>query len=263
MNKHIPHEITKTDQQMIQAIHNVISSIQHMNQEDLRNIDERSYFLTIPLPHIDEANRLKNIIYTSIRKSFGFKDQKTKIGLIYGGDIAGTRSGSIQDLDWTKPHVHALMFLPHQVAPQSEKDHRRMNISLTHELLSIREVKEAWNKGRDIDIRKYDPTRKSIFEMASYSYKAETRFIPQQATKFTTWTFPYDPKSGNNKVVDTSNPNIQELMFNLHLFPENVFLHPRLDCMSPLQTHYREMYMNASSDLEQQRVRNRFIRLVS
>jgi hypothetical protein len=93
------------------------------------------------------------------------------------------------------------MFLPHKVAPQSEKDHRRMNISLTHELLSIREVKVAWNKGRDIDIRKYDPTRKSIFEMASYSYKAETRFIPQQATKFTTWTFPYDHKSGN-KVVD-------------------------------------------------------------
>jgi hypothetical protein len=74
MNKHTPNEITKTDQQMIQAIHNVISSIQHMNQEDIRNIDERTYFLTIPLPHIDEANRLKNIIYTSIRQSFGYKE---------------------------------------------------------------------------------------------------------------------------------------------------------------------------------------------
>jgi hypothetical protein len=263
MNKHIPHEITKTDQQMIQAIHNVISSIQHMNQEDIRNIDERIYFLTIPLPHIDEANRLKNITYTSIRKSFGFKDRTTKIGLIYCGDIAGTRNGSIKDLDWTKPHVHALMFLPHQVAPQSEKDHRRMHLSLTHELLSIREVKEAWNKGRDIDIRKYDPTRNSIFEMASYSYKAETRFIPQQANKFTTWTFPYDHKSGMNKIVDASNPIIQNLKFDLHLFPENVFSHPRLDRISPMQTHYRELYVNASSDVEQTRIRNRFLRLVS
>lgn len=254
--------ITKTDLAIIQATHHIALSIQHMTNEDIKHIDERSYLITIPIKHIDEANRLKKIIYTKIRKSFSFNDQDIKIGLIYCGDVEGTRS-SMNDLNWMNPHIHATMFLPRQVAPLSEAEQERMKLSIRRELLSLYEVEESVRSGRKIDVRKYDSNQASLFDMASYSSKADTKFIHQKADKFTTWTFPYDPKSGNNKVVDTSNPDIQDLLFNLHLFPENVFSYPRLDRMIPMQTHYREMYVNSVSDLEQQRVRNRFIRLVS
>ena len=263
MNYQIPSGITKTDEQSIYAIHNMISSIQHMTKEDIRNIDERSSLITIPIPHIDEANSLKNIIYTSIRRSFGFKDRDTKIGLIYCGDVGGTRSSLSKDLDWNNPHIHATMFLPNHVAPQSAKDHRRMNISLNHELLSIREVKEAWNRGYDIDVRKYDPEKGSLFDMMSYVYKAETRFIHQQANKFTTWTFPYDYRTKTNQIVDLLNPDVQNLLFKLHLYPEFILANPRLDRLTPIQLQCRWMYESASTNIDRRRIKQRFIRLVT
>lgn len=254
--------ITKTDLATIQAIHHIASSIQHMTDEDIKHIDERSYLITIPIKHIDEANRLTNIIYTKIRKSFCFNDQDMKIGLIYCGDVEGTRS-SINDLNWMNPHIHATMFLPRQVAPQSEAEQEKMKLSIRRELLSLYEVEESVRNGRKIDVRKYDSNQASLFDMASYASKADTKFIHQKAEKFTTWTYPYDRKLGSNTALNTSSKRIKDLLFDLHLFPENVFSHPRLDRMSPMQTLYREMYMNASTDVEQTRIRNRFLRLVS
>jgi hypothetical protein len=257
------HGIQKTDLTTIQAIHHMISSIQHMTNEDIRNIDERSYLITIPIKHIDEANRLKNVIYTKIRKSFGFNDQDVKIGLISCSDIGGTRNGSNIDLDWNNPHIHATMFLPRQVAPQSETDQEKMKLSIRRELLSLYEVEERVRDGRRLDIRKYDPRLKSLFDMESYGSKADTRFIHQKAEAFTTWTFPHDPKSGSNMVLDTSDERIQDLLFKLHLYPEFILANPRLDRLTPIQSQYRLLHESASSSVERRRIKQRFIRLIT
>lgn len=83
-----------------------------MTDEDIKHIDERAYFITIPLNHIDEIKSTQNPIYTKIRKSFGYSNKADEIGLILCGDVNGTRTNIVHDLGYQNPHHHGLMFLP-------------------------------------------------------------------------------------------------------------------------------------------------------
>lgn len=257
------HAFTKSDLQTINAIHNVTSSIQHMTNEDIKNIDKRTYFITIPTAHINEANRLKTPIYSKIRKTFGFKNQEVKLGMIYCGDVEGTRSSLNKDLNWNYPHIHATIFLPKSIAPKSSSEEQNMIAAMENQLRCLNEVEEQFLRGRHVKILRYDPTQKSIFEMTSYGYKADSKFIHQHAETFTTWTFPYDHKTGDNVVLDTASERTRNLMFDLHLYPERVFAQPRFDRMTELQRHYRLLYEEAETDVRRERVKSRFLRLIS
>lgn len=92
-----------------------------MTDENINEcIDQRAYFITIPLNHIDEIKSTQNAIYTKIRKSFGFKYEANKIGLILCGDVNGTRTNMADELGYQNPHHHGLMFLPKDIAPHIE-----------------------------------------------------------------------------------------------------------------------------------------------
>lgn len=257
------HAFTKTDLQTINAIHNVTASIQHMSDEDIKNIDKRTYFITIPTSHKNEANRLKNPIYTKIRKTFGFKDQEVKLGMIYCGDVEGTRSSLNKDLNWNYPHIHATAFLPKSIAPKSSIEEQNMIEAMENQLRCLNEIEEQFQRGRNVKIQRYDPNIKSVFEMASYGYKADAKLTDQHAETFTTWTFPYDGKTNDNAVLDTSSERMQNLIFDLHLYPERVFAHPRFDRMTDFQKHYRCLYDEAETDIGRNRVKSRFLRMIS
>jgi hypothetical protein len=148
-----------------------------MTDEDIKHIDQRSYFITIPLSHISKIQKTQKAIYTKIRKSFGFKDKDTKIGLILCGDINGTRSNLVHDLGYKHPHFHGLIFIPKNIALQDETAEKEMFQNLKSGLEELDEISRQVALGNAIYVARYDPQKGSLFQTISYTIKADTNPI--------------------------------------------------------------------------------------
>ena len=192
-----------------------------MTDEDIKHIDQRSYFITIPLSHINEIQKIQKEIYTKIRKSFGFKDEDSKIGLILCGDINGTRSNLVHELGYEHPHFHGLIFIPKNIAPQDEFMEQKMFQNLKSSLAELVEISQQVKQGNKIYVARYDPKPRSLFQTISYTIKADTNSISGQGDKFSHSTFPYDDKLNYiSRIIDFDNSRTQDLLFKLHLFPD-------------------------------------------
>ena len=232
-----------------------------MTDEDIGHIDQRSYFITIPLSHIDEIQKTQKAIYTKIRKSFGFRDNDTKIGLILCGDINGTRSNLVHDLGYENPHCHGLIFIPKNIAPQDEFMEQKMFQNLKTGLGELDEVSRQVALGNEIYVARYDPQLGSLFQTISYTIKADTNPIFGQGDKFSYSTFPYDDKLNNiSRIIDFDNPRTQDLLFALHLYPDQVLANP--NHLTEQQMDYRQRYEDAVGTEAKSKIKKRFLKLI-
>jgi hypothetical protein len=234
-----------------------------MTDEDIRYIDQRSYFITIPLSHIDEIQRTQQAIYTKIRKSFGFRDNDTKIGLILCGDINGTRTNLVHELGYENPHCHGLIFIPKDIAPQDETAETAMVQNLKLSLAELVEISRQVAQGNEIYVRRYDPQIGSLFQTISYTIKADTNPIFGQGDKFSHSTFPYDKKLNSiSRIINFDNPRTQELLFKLHLYPDQVFANANLNHLTEQQMDYRQRYEDAVGTEAKSKIKQRFLSLI-
>ena len=234
-----------------------------MTDEDIGHIDQRSYFITIPLSHINEIQKTQKEIYTKIRKSFGFKDKDNKIGLILCGDINGTRSNLVHDLGYENPHFHGLIFIPKNIAPQDETAEKEMFQNLKTGLGELDEISRQVAQGNEIYVRRYDPQLGSLFQTISYTIKADTNPIFGQGDKFSHSTFPYDDKLNNiSHIIDFDNPRTQDLLFALHLYPDQVFANANLNHLTEQQMDYRQRYEDAVGTEAKSKIKKRFLKLI-
>lgn len=231
-----------------------------MTDEDIRHIDQRSYFITIPLSHINEIQRTQKAIYTKIRKSFGFRDNNNKIGLILCGDINGTRTNLVHDLGYENPHFHGLIFIPKNIAPQDETAEKIMFQKLKSGLQELNEISRQVALGNEIYVARYDPQLGSVFQTVSYTIKADTSFIYGQASKFNYSTFPYDDQLNNtSRIIDFDNPRTQDLLFKLHLYPDQVFANANLNHLTDWQVHHKQRYESAVGAEAKLQIKKRFL----
>jgi len=234
-----------------------------MTDEDIKHIDQRAYFITIPLNHIDEIKSTQNVIYTKIRKSFDFRDEDNKIGLILCGDVNGTRTNIVNDLGYQNPHHHGLMFLPKDIAPHTELLEQEMYGNLRSGIGELSEVSRQVTKGNDIYIERYDPKKDSLFQTISYVIKADTNFVSGHADKFNHSTFPYDKTlSCTSRIIDFSNQRTQDLLFKLHLYPEQVLATANPSHLTAWQGHQRGLYEGELGEEDKAKVRSRFLSLI-
>jgi hypothetical protein len=234
-----------------------------MTDEDIRHIDQRSYFITVSLSHIDEIQRTQQSIYTKIRKSFGFKDNNTKIGLILCGDINGTRTNLVHELGYENPHFHGLIFIPKDIAPQDETAETAMVQNLKSSLAELVEISRQVVQGNEIYVARYDPQLGSLLQTISYTIKADTNPIFGQGDKFSHSTFPYDKKLNSiSRIINFDNPRTQELLFKLHLYPDQVFANANLNHLTDWQLHYRNRYNNAVGTEAKSKIKQRFLILI-
>jgi hypothetical protein len=234
-----------------------------MTDEDIRHVDQRSYFITIPLSHIDEIQRTQQAIYTKIRKSFGFRDNDTKIGLILCGDINGTRTNLVHELGYENPHCHGLIFIPQNIAPQDETAETAMVQNFKSSLVELVEIYRQVAQGNEIYVARYDPQRGSLFQTISYTIKADTNPIFGQGNKFSHSTFPNDNKLKSiSRSVEFDNPRTQDLLFKLHLYPDQVFANANLNHLTDWQLHYRNRYNNAVGTEAKSKIKKRFLSLI-
>lgn len=231
-----------------------------MTDEDIRHIDQRSYFITIPLNHINEIKSTQRAIYTKIRKSFGFKDKDNKIGLILCGDVNGTRTNLVHDLGYENPHCHGLIFIPKNIAPQDEATEKLMIEKLKSGLEELDEVSRQATKGNKVYIKRYDPQLGSLFQTISYTIKADINYISGQSDKFNYSTFPYDDKLNYiSRIIDFDNPRTKDLLFKLHLYPDLVFANANLKHLTEWQLHHRQLYENAIGTEAKNQIKQRFL----
>ena len=234
-----------------------------MTDEDIKHIDQRSYFITIPLSHINEIQKIQKEIYTKIRKSFGFKDEDNKIGLILCGDINGTRSNLVHELGYEHPHFHGLIFIPKNIAPQDEFMEQKMFQNLKSSLAELVEISQQVKQGNKIYVARYDPQKGSLFQTISYTIKADTNSISGQGDKFSHSTFPYDDKLNYiSRIIDFDNSRTQDLLFKLHLYPDQVLANANLNHLTEQQLHHRQRYENAVGTEAKSKIKKRFLRLI-
>jgi hypothetical protein len=233
-----------------------------MKDEDIKHIDQRSYFITIPLNYVGETKIIQKLIYAKIRKSFDFKDSDNMIGLILCEDINGTRTGMADHLGYEHPHCHGLIFIPKDIAPQAGFTEQMMFEKLKSGLQELREIDQQVKNGNNIYIKRYEPD-KSLFQTVSYTMKADTNFVSGHADKFNYSTFPYDNKLNHiSRTIDFDNPRTQDLLFKFHLFPEQVFSTGDPSHLTTWQLHYRQCYENAVGKEAKNRFKKRFVQFI-
>lgn len=236
-----------------------------MTDEDIQHIDQRSYFITIPLNHMDEFKTTQKAIYTKIRKSFGYKGKPTQIGLILCGDVNGTRTGLVNELAYENPHYHGLILLPKNVAPKNEDEdeEQKMVKKIKSALEELDEVTLQVNKGNKIYVQRYNPKPKSMFQTVSYVIKADTNFTSKHADKFNCSTFPYDDKLNHtSRIIDFDDPRTQDLLFKLHLYPDEVFANSNLNHLTQWQLGHRQSYENAIGAEAKNKIKQRFLKRI-
>jgi hypothetical protein len=253
-------KITKTDCKLIQSIHIFVSAVQHMPVDDLQGIDARSYFLTIPVENASVFRSLDKYIYMKIRKSFNFEDQDNKVGMILCGDVKGTRTNTAKATGYQHPHYHALLILPKVMAPTTEFGIIKMARKIRWHLGSLCEIPSITDSTEKIYISPLHTDEKPLFQTISYITKADTNFLTEHAEKFRYSSFPFDQSLNSiSSIVDFEDGRIQELIFNLHLFPEKIFANAKVKHLSSWQLHYRTLYDDAVGEEEKLQVKQRFL----
>ncbi|WP_162933343.1 hypothetical protein [Sulfitobacter mediterraneus] len=253
-------ERTKTDCKLIQSIHIFVSAVQHIPVDDLRGIDARSYFLTIPVENASVFKSLDKYIYMKIRKSFNFEDQDNKVGMILCGDVKGSRTNTAKVTGYQHPHYHALLTLPKVMAPTTEFEFIRMSRKIRWHLGSLCEIPDITDSNAKIYIAPLHTDEKSLFQTISYIIKADTNFLTEHAEKFSYSSFPFDQSLNSiSSIVDFEDERVQELIFNLHLFPEKVLAKAKLKHLTRWQFYHRSLYEDAVDEKAKAKVRQRFL----
>lgn len=188
-------QITMEDQNVIKSVHTLTAALKHMENEDIVAIDERTYFLTIPVNHIHQLKEIKKVINTKIRNVFGFPTGANQLSLIICGDVKGTRTNVHDILGYQQPHFHALLLIPRSLYPKDDQMNNSV-IQRTKQLLcKIQELKINGRPCEEIFIKPLDPNKGSLLFACSYIMKAETKAIFEGAEEFACSTFPYDKKA--------------------------------------------------------------------
>lgn len=200
----------------------------HFDRENFNGLDVRSYFLTIPVKSKGCFQFILPVIYTKVRKAFGFGDGKDgdQIGMLAAGDIRGTRKNQVREYDRSGPHIHAVMILPKRLAPKDALQEKKLMQDIANEIGKIREVSTAV---RDLS-RAGDATwirpiyggmvgmLKSIF----YTIKADQNFSGQFGEAFAFKIFPLEQKKSllhRQAAFEVS----EDLRVKMYCYPEAYF----------------------------------------
>jgi hypothetical protein len=117
--------------------------------------------------------------------------------------------------------------------------------------------------GNKIYVARYDPQKGSLFQTISYTIKADTNSISGQGDKFSHSTFPYDDKLNYiSRIIDFDNSRTQDLLFKLHLFPDQVLANANLKHLTEQQLHHRQRYENAVGTAAKSQIKQRFLKLI-
>ena len=83
------------------------------------------------------------------------------------------------------------------------------------------------------------------------------------ADKFNHSTFPYDKKLRcTSRIIDFSNQRTQDLLFKLHLYPEQVLANAGLSHLTDWQWHQRGLYEGEVGEEEKAKVRSLFLSFI-
>jgi hypothetical protein len=135
--------------------------------------------------------------------------------------------------------------------------------NLKSSLAELVEISRQVAQGNEIYVTRYDPQRGSLFQTTSYTIKADTNPIFGQGDKFSHSTFPYDKKLNSiSRSVEFDNPRTQELLFKLHLYPDQVFANANLNQLTEQQMDYRQRYEDAVGTEAKGKIKQRFLSLI-
>ncbi len=268
-----PPKKSQIDIQHIKAINDIAASLQRMPKEDHKNFDTRTYAFEFPITFLDQegTRSIYDVTYVKIRETYRFHEDAIKIGMLIAADVNGTRSRTVEYTDRLNAHVHGVIILPRSLSPNNARYQEQLinawkdKLSEIHGVPQSRQIKpcELPHESKDIWIKPYDTSRKRIEACVSYGEKADRNYNHMFGESVAAAVYPYDKKLKHRGVrLDIDNPDVLDLVFNLHLFPEKVLTEPHLDNLSPWQRHYRELYEDIKDASKREMLKQRFLSTV-
>ncbi len=218
-----PIYFTKYDTSIIRSTYLLARALVHFDETNLRDIDTRTYHVTLHLNDSSNLPKFMAALYTKIRKSFSFKDQRShrhfgnRIAFIAGFDVLGSRySHHIRDFE--RPHVHAMFILPRCLATTSSIEEEPMLRRLRAEIRKMDEViynPLQLNKGRRILLKKVG-WEKSIIEQIDYITKLEKKNHDFPAELVRPYIYPFERNEKAKMRSQVFKERLQRLCHELH-----------------------------------------------